>query len=589
MRFAEELRVVASLSPDASRTAARLADLVRNGDDLSALAAVHALGAITDPLADLVLLDLVLDAQEPFAAHAAWAFGARRSSPQAVAGLADLIAGGGFTAMLAERTLIEWSRNDADPLRADQGLRSDSLDVYPVGDGIVVIQPFLHARLDRNGSALGSGDAGGIASLLRSLGNALVQVDDVDEVITVTRRHDSECRSELLASGHRVERIDVGPAGALPWREAWAYRTQIEQQFLELGRSLAGRRVVWHLRMADVGTLAASAAARRLGQPMVFTAAPDPHIVIDALQDSDRLDRTRFGVEDASAQFWFRARMVERLTAQADRLVLLPRPTIEQELINLVGVDPTDLAARSTVVPEGVDVAEIESARDRLDRFGPSEHVRRVLDSLPTERRGLPWLLTVGRLNPTKGPQRIVDAVVGDGVDGDGDLADRVNVVIVGGDIEHPSPDEQSTIELIRRAADGANPSLVTLTGHLPPAAVSDLLVFVSANAGVYVCASDKEEFGLAIVEALAAGAVVIAPERGGPRTYVVDGDTGVLCDTLSVHALRRSIRRTLELAGDLDRADRARAMVHAELSVDRMARRLGEVYRELLPSVVNA
>ena len=171
------------------------------------------------------------------------------------------------------------------------------------------------------------------------------------EVITVTRRHAGESSAEDLAPGHRLHRIGVGVGGALPWREAWVHRMEIERSFHALGHSLQGRQVVWHLRMADVGTLAASAAARRLGQRVVFTASPDPHIVIDALQDSDRLDRARFAVEDAAAQYWFRARMVERLAAQAHHHTRLPRPTIHRELTELLGLDASDLARRSPSYP----------------------------------------------------------------------------------------------------------------------------------------------------------------------------------------------------------------------------------------------
>jgi glycosyltransferase involved in cell wall biosynthesis len=313
----------------------------------------------------------------------------------------------------------------------------------------------------------------------------------------------------------------------------------------------------------------------------VFTAAPDPHIVIDSMQDIERLDRARFAVEDAAHQFWFRARMVERLTAQADRLTLLPRPTIADELTELVGVDADDLSNRATVVPEGVDVIEIDRARARAMAVGDSCRVAAIRATMPAERRELPWVLTVGRLHPSKGPHRIVEAIVGDP-----SLASRLNVVIVGGDVVDPSPDEQSSIELIRRAALQAAPGAVTLTGHLPPADVADVMVATVARGGIYVCASDKEEFGLSIVEALAAGAVVVAPSRGGPRTYV-EGGLGVLCDTTSVAALRGAVRDAMHLIDEPGRARRARTMVRNRLSIDRMAERLGEVYRDLLRSPV--
>jgi len=599
LRFAESLRIAAAVAPDPSVAAAQLVRTVRDGDDVSAIAAIHALGSVAHPSVDEALLAIVLDSDEPFAGHAAWTLAARRSSPAAIQALSRLAATGGFSAMLAERTLAEWQRSggisepEPPPPVDDEfvdrfgPLGGDSDGDGGDGDpsGIVVVQPFLHARIDRDGSSLGAGDAGGIASLLRSLGTSLGRIDGISEVVTVTRRHDHEAPWEQLAPGHRVVRVPVGEPGPLPWRQAWAHRLEIERQFIDLGRALAGRRVIWHLRMADVGTLAAAAAARRLGHPVVFTAAPDPHIVIDALQDDGRLDRLRFAIDDAAAQYWFRARMVERLTAQADHLVVLPRPTIRQELVELLGLDPADLGRRVTVVPEGVDVGEIDRARARRWLHGPSPMVQRVLAAMPAWRRSLPWVLTVGRLHPSKGPQRIVDAVVAEP-----GLSDRVNVIIVGGDLTHPSADEQSTIELVRGAAAGRDPSLVTLTGNLAPSAVADLMVEVAEHGGVYVCASDKEEFGLAIVEALAAGAVVVAPARGGPRSYVDDGDTGVLCDTLSAVAVRAAVVQALSMArdGDLElraeRAMRARRMVRDELSIDTMAEALGSVYRGLVP-----
>jgi len=613
LRLAEQLRLAASRSPAAAAAARRLAELIHHGDGLSAIAALHALAAVDAPLADEVLLEVARGGEPPFDGHAAWALSARRASLPAIETLVRLVGAGGFTSMLAERTLIEWSRSAALSIVgaalaaiADQDLagrqrmegllRSLGPELVPEAEwlvsdlefidrsGIVVIQPFLHARLDGAGTTLGAGDSGGIASLLRTLGGSLGDVSGIGQVITVTRRHDGEEQAEQLTPGHRVQRVDVGPPGALPWREGWIHRVQIERQLVALGAALAGRDVVWHLRMADVGTLAAAGAARRLGHRVVFTAAPDPHVVIDALQDSGRLDRSKFALEDAAAQYWFRARMVERLAGGADRLVLLPRPTIEQELTDLVGIEPAELRARSVVIPEGVDIGESDRAQERYRATGISTEVRQILDSLPRERRALPWIVTVGRLNPTKGAHRIVEAVATDPA-----LAARVNIVVVGGDLLAPSPDEQSTIERIRLAATGADPGLVTLAGHHPPRVISDILAHVAATGGVYVSASDKEEFGLAIVEALAAGAVVVAPQRGGPGTYIVDGDTGVLCDTLRISAVRWSILDALGLTDVPGRAERARALVRQDLSIDQMAERLGELYRVVHPAPVPA
>jgi glycosyltransferase involved in cell wall biosynthesis len=103
----------------------------------------------------------------------------------------------------------------------------------------------------------------------------------------------------------------------------------------------------------------------------------------------------------------------------------------------------------------------------------------------------------------------------------------------------------------------------------------------VAAN-GIYACASDKEEFGLALLEALAVGLPVAAPRTGGPRTYVEDGVTGVLVDTTSIEDLRRGLREAASLREDETRAARASALVRSRFSIDTMAAQLSRLYAEL-------
>jgi glycosyltransferase involved in cell wall biosynthesis len=587
LRNAATLTEVAARSSDPHRDGRLLAAAIENDDDVTAIAAIHALGATRGPIADRMLIDVVNEGGAPLVDHAAWVLAARAPSAGAVPLLEGLVAAGGFTGMLAERTLVEWSRLAPGlcPVRPDPHADMSVTDRSHLrgGDdptGLVVVQPFLHARLDSTGSLLGAGDAGGIASLLRSLGASLAAVDDIAEVVTITRASSGdELLSEYLGAGHRIERIRYGTGPTIPSREAWGYRLVLEREFTAIGRALGDRRVVWHLRMADVGTLAAAAAARRLGQTVVFTAAPDPHVVIDALEADGRLDRARFGVEDAACHYWFRARMVERLSAQVDHLSLLPRPGVHRDLIELLGLEPEDLAMRSDIVPEGVDVTALDAAiHRRAIAAEPASVCNVVWRSIPAERRHLPWILTVGRLHPMKGAHRIVEAMNGTW------LAERFNVVIVGGDLARPSPDERSALDLIRDASRSSEPGLVTVIGHLPPADICDLLVHGAETGGVYVCASDKEEFGLAIVEALGAGMAVVAPVRGGPSTYVTDNVSGALCDTSSSASLYEAIGRAVALAGDRKRIEASRRFVRAELSIDTMAQRLAAIYTALVP-----
>jgi glycosyltransferase involved in cell wall biosynthesis len=104
---------------------------------------------------------------------------------------------------------------------------------------------------------------------------------------------------------------------------------------------------------------------------------------------------------------------------------------------------------------------------------------------------------------------------------------------------------------------------------------------------GIYVCGSLKEEFGIAILEALAAGLVVVAPDAGGPATYVDDGTTGILVDTGTVSGVRAGMARSLAIAAcdDPTRVAAARDLVRERFTVQAMASALEEVYLSVAES----
>ena len=171
-----------------------------------------------------------------------------------------------------------------------------------------------------------------------------------------------------------------------------------------------------------------------------------------------------------------------------------------------------------------------------------------------------------------------------------GPLADRANLLIIGGDLEHPSLDEREQLERIAqivpdhdRAARG-----LMLAGHRSNdiaarwlAAVRFGIPGLAADGGVYVCASVKEEFGIALLEAMATGLTVVAPDGGGPATYVTGGDTGVLTQTWDVAKLTEAIAEALDIAAECDesRAERAHDMVRDRFTIQAMASALGPVY----------
>ena len=75
----------------------------------------------------------------------------------------------------------------------------------------------------------------------------------------------------------------------------------------------------------------------------------------------------------------------------------------------------------------------------------------------------------------------------------------------------------------------------------------------------------------------------VVAPDGGGPATYVDDGETGILTATWDVARLASALDEavtSVRAEPDGRRAERSRAVVRERFTVQRMAEALGGVYR---------
>ena len=432
------------------------------------------------------------------------------------------------------------------------------------------------------------GRAGGLSTLLPQLGVALSDLGDVAEVLTIARTDASDPRPATEAPrGHRVDRIELPTGDGESFGTGWPALVEVARGIRSA--LLAGHTPhVMHLRMADPGSFAGAAVARQLGIPIVFTLAPDPHGPIAAAETSGVLDRRGFAGVDARDALWFRSDLVERLARQSRHLVLFPRPQVRTRIASLTGIDVTSGVTRATVVAEGIDVGRVDAAAREVTNATSTPPVLSDLGSavgrLPVDRHGLPLLVSVGRLHPVKGMSRLVAAYLSDP-----DLAARANLVIVGGDLHDPSSAEAAELARIDRtlASHAQRRDQVILLGRRSSEEVALVLAAARSGwgtligaAGAYVCASAKEEFGLAVAEALAAGLPVTAPQVGGPATYVEDGVTGALVDTTDTVALAAGARRSLDLSARPQTAALGRALVDARYTLQQMARSLDAVYR---------
>ncbi|MET0864093.1 MAG: glycosyltransferase [Nakamurella sp.] len=568
------LRRWAQISPDHIALALEGALLALDGGD-GRTRLVETLGLVPGAVAGSFLLRIAADEQELLPSRMA-----------AVAALGDR----GALGLELVRRLARLDGELAAVARlAEFDLTHVADDSIGAADGLAVAQLFLHADLDRELSRAGAGDNGGIATMLVRLGDSLAAEPGISRVVTMSRGSISAAVDALTdpAIGHVLAPIPLMSA-PVDAANAWPVSVAAERG-IRRALTAHGRVDVLHLRMADVGSMAAAAVASQLGIPTVFTLAPDPHAVIHALDMTGALTRGNFGTVDEREHYWFRTDLVRRLATGAEHCALFPRPKLRDQLRDLLGVDIETETGRYTVVPEGIDVSVTTAARAEIIAAQGNAQLAgldRLIAALPEHRRGLPIVLSVGRLHRVKGMATVVEAWAADAA-----LRERCNLLIVGGDLLEPSADERGqldAIDAVLAAHPGAAAGLI-MAGHQPNDVVARWMAAAQlgygeliAPGGVYVCGSLKEEFGLALIEALAAGLVVVGPDGGGPATYIDEGVTGFLVDTRSPLAVGRGITAALELPGkpgDNERIALAQDLVTDRFTIQAMAHTLAGVY----------
>jgi glycosyltransferase involved in cell wall biosynthesis len=151
---------------------------------------------------------------------------------------------------------------------------------------------------------------------------------------------------------------------------------------------------------------------------------------------------------------------------------------------------------------------------------------------VPPERSGDLVVGLVGRLEPGKGHDRLMRAIAlvrSRGI--------PVRGLLVGGDAWGLSPRYARELTALRSELGIAKH--VELAGQ-----VGDVWPHLLAM-DVVISASERESFGIAVIEAMAAGRPVVAPQgAAGPAEIVVHEETGLLVREASAEALAGAIER---------------------------------------------
>src|ERR1019366_9888664 len=134
--------------------------------------------------------------------------------------------------------------------------------------------------------------------------------------------------------------------------------------------------------------------------------------------------------------------------------------------------------------------------------------------------------------------------------------------------------------DLKKRIEAAGLQSRIVITAELP---VEDVQRWYQ-RLTIYAFASHNEGFGLTLIEAMSAGAELVASRAGAAELVVEDGVTGVLTPPRDLVALVAALEPLMrDPASAAAMGERGRARVLEKFSLDAEADRIAEVYRALV------
>lgn len=219
-------------------------------------------------------------------------------------------------------------------------------------------------------------------------------------------------------------------------------------------------------------------------------------------------------------------------------------------------------AHKIRVIPNGIDVERFSGLRSIESRASVCRELRIAPERL--------LVGTVGEINPLKGQAEFLRAAALIS-----QQFEEVDFIIAGADASRAGEHRASLESLIERLKLRGR---AHLTGWM-----EDVAPLVSAL-DVFVSASHTESFGLAIVEAMAGGAAVVATATEGASSIIEDGQTGCLVPIGDAESLAASIAKLLSNRDERERLSKlARGAARSRFSLERMVAATEQVYVEAL------
>jgi sucrose-phosphate synthase len=351
----------------------------------------------------------------------------------------------------------------------------------------------------------------------------------------------------------RIIRLDCGPAGFLRKELLWPHLHEWTENILGFYHAEHEMPDVWTGHYGD-GGLASVLASGTSGRPFTFTG----HSL--GAQKLERLLESGDNLAELDKEYHFGARIAaERVVmSRAGRIIVSTREEQKEQYGHrwyAGAVDATD-SGRFAVIPPGVNLTLFDRGATNPREMETQQKVERALArDLAPERVALPCVLAAARLEPKKNHVGLVRAFAANP-----ELNAKANLFFAIRGLSTPLrqtrvegldlPAEARAIlseikELADRHGLWGRLATVSLEGQDELAATYRHL---AQRHSIFCLPAHHEPFGLAPLEAMAAGLPVVSTRFGGPSESMVDqaGEYGVLVDPDNAVELAEALLRLL-------------------------------------------
>lgn len=371
----------------------------------------------------------------------------------------------------------------------------------------------------------------------------------------------------------RVIRLPAGDNNAfLPKEQLWPFlvRDWVPNILAHYGTDLPD---VFTGHYGD-GGLAAVLLRQATGVPFTFTAHSLGAQKLDKLLgdsgDPGDLDRQyHFGTRLAAERLAINHSGVNVVSTNLERLEQYAHDRYD----GAIDVGDDD---RFAVVPPGVNLATFDrDSESPVDRE-MADYVSARIEAATGRRAGLPAIVASSRLDPKKN----IIGLVGAYATSPG-LQRSANLVLVTGSLDDPlvdassaTPTEREVVRQIRALIDeGGLDGMVAAFGIQGQDRLAAAYRHLAQFGGVFALTALYEPFGLAPLEAAAAGLAVVVTRNGGPSESMIDGDGeyGVLVDPADPYDIAAGLERALGVEWEA-LATAGRQRVHDRYTWDRTA-----------------